>query len=450
MANTTHRGSILLLDDEKNIVAVLKAMLEKQGFHVEGFNSPNRAIQRLKSKDFQVAITDLRMPEMDGIEFLQNAKELQPELPILVITAFGTVANAVDAIRKGASDYITKPFEQSEIIYAVEKALNTGNLSRLELQPSSGVSENSSQVPALFQGKTMAKVLELAGRYAASSSVIFIEGALGTGREILADYIHRFSPRAHQSLLHINCVAIPPVLIDKDLFGSRGKMGRIEMADKGTLFLDEIGEIPTSTQVKLLHFLETGQVENEETGVYSSVDAHLIVGNLTSLEEEVRKGNFRKDFFYALNVAPITLPTLRERMDEFEDVVSYFINQLNRKLSSSIEGVESSCLDFLKSRNWIGNFRELENLLERTMLLVDQSRKLRKEDIPKVLLEEGPSITSSSRSFRDMIKDKTSSFEKSIIQEALKDSDRNITKTAKLLGISRRSLQTKMKELQIR
>lgn len=445
------KGSILLLDDEKNIVAVLKAMLEKRGFHVEGFYSPNDALERLKSKKFHTAITDLRMPEMDGLSFLQKAKKLCPELPVLVITAFGTVANAVDAIRKGAFDYITKPFEQSEIIYAVEKALSTRDLSQLELQSTGDSSEDSSQAPILFQGKTMATVLDLAKRYASSSAVIFVKGALGTGREILAEYIHRFSPRADQSLLRLNCVSVPPVLIDKELFGSSEKMGRIEMADKGTLFLDEIGEIPKSTQVRLLNFLETGEIENEETGNSSPVDVHLIVGNPASLENEVEKGSFRKDLFYALNIAPISLPTLKERLDEFEDIVNHFIRQLNKKHSSSIQGVEPSCLEFLQSRNWVGNFRELENLLERTLLLVDQKRKLKKEDIPKDLLKEGSLvISSSSKSFRDVIKDKTSGFEKSLIEEALKDSDRNITKTAKLLGISRRSLQTKMKELQIR
>lgn len=438
---------ILVLDDERNIVTVLKAILEKRGFVAEGFTSARDAIDALRKNKFDAAITDLYMPDIDGMAFLEEVKRLYPGLPVVMITAFGTVDSAVDAIKKGAFDYVTKPFEQSEIISVLQKAINTSRLNRLEMDRADSVFENS----PLLRGKSAAfqKLQSTLEKIGKAPSTILITGETGSGKEFLAEAIHQRSDRAFQSMIKINCAAVSSMSLETELFGGN-KPGRLELADKGTLFIDEINELGIENQIKLLEFLESGSFENPITGEKKKADVRLIAGTHKDLQREVKEGKFRDDLFYKLNIVPISLPALRDRKEDIPDIVEFFIQRLNKKLNKNCQGAERACIEVFSAVSWPGNLRQLEHTLERMMVLSDSS-ELRAKDIPSDLRSEMDlSSSHESTSFRDIVRKQTQNLEKDLIAKALEEMDGNITKTAEHLGISRKGLQLKLKELGIK
>lgn len=440
------KSSVLVLDDEKNIVTVLKAILEKRDFQVEGFTDPREALSALRDRRFDAAVTDLYMPDIDGMAFLEETKRLYPGLPVVMITAFGTVDSAVDAIKKGAFDYVTKPFEQSEIVSVVQKAVNTARLRTLSVDRGE---VNELSYGALLSGKSMQGVLENVRKVAATPSTVLILGESGSGKEYLAEEIHQLSDRAFQPLIKVNCGAVSSLTLETDLFGGQ-KPGRLELAHKGTLFLDEISEVNSEVQARLFDYLETGSFEHPLSGEKKKVDVRLIVSSRKDLGKEVREGRFREDLFYKLNVVPFSLPPLRERRDDLPELVDFFVKRLNQKLGRTVRSVSRECLDLFASAAWPGNLRQLEHILER-MILLAGGNELKASDItPELRGEIDRGVGPEGASFREIVRRQTQNLEKDLIEKALSEMDGNITRTAEHLGISRKGLQIKMKELGIR
>jgi two-component system response regulator AtoC len=442
------QSQVLVLDDERNIVTVLKAILEKREFLVDGFTDPREALNALRTRRYDVAITDLYMPDIDGMAFLEETKRLYPGLPVVMITAFGTVDSAVDAIKKGAFDYVTKPFEQSEIVSVVQKAANTSRLKYLELE---SVPPALTGFSALLTGRSsaMRTVQETVRKAAPSPSTILIFGEAGSGKELLSEEIHQLSDRSYQPLIKVNCAAVSSLALESELFGG-AKPGRLEMAHKGTIFLDEISEMNAEAQVKFLEFLETGAFENPHSGEKRRADVRVIAASRKDLAREVKEGNFREDLFYKLNVVPVNLPALRDRKDDLPELVNFFLARLNQKLGKNARGVDAACMEVFSSVAWLGNLRQLEHVLERMMLLAD-STELKARDIPSDLRSEiDLSEGQESARFREIVRRQTQNLEKDLIEKALEEMDGNVTRTAEHLGISRKGLQLKMKELGIK
>ncbi len=444
-------GSVLVLDDERNIVTVLKAILEKRNFQVDGFTDPREALDALRARRYEAAVTDLYMPDIDGMAFLEEVKRLYPGLPVVMITAFGTVDSAVDAIKRGAFDYVTKPFEQSEIVSVLQKAVNTYRLKGVSVDRAAGKPLPELAYSALLGGNSpaMKNVREIIRRVAPTPSTVLILGETGCGKEYLAEEIHQLSDRSFQPLFKVNCLAVSMLSLDPELFGGH-KPGKLELADRGALFIDEISEMNTETQLKLLAFLETGEVENSVTGEKRKCDVRIIAASRKDLAKESKEGRFREDLFYKLNVAPLQLPALRERKEDLYEIVGFFLQRLNRKLNRTVERVDPSCMDTFRSVAWPGNLRQLEHVLERMILLSD-SHILKASDIPSDLRSEiDLSSGAEAGNFREIVRRQTQSLEKDLIEKALDELDGNITRTAEHLGISRKGLQLKMKELGIK
>ena len=447
-------GSVLVLDDERNIVTVLKAILEKRGFSVEGHTEPREALDSLRRGRFDAAITDLYMPDIDGMAFLEETKRLYPGLPVVMITAFGTVDSAVDAIKSGAFDYVTKPFEQSEIVSVVQKAVNTGRLKRLSLDRGEGAlsaaaGEISFSALLAGHGSAMRSLQEKIRKVAASPSPVLIHGETGSGKEYLAEEIHQLSDRSFQPLIKVNCAAVSSMNLETELFGGQ-KPGRVELAHKGTLFLDEISELSPELQVKLLGFLETGSYEHPLSGERRQADVRLIASSRKDLSREVKEGRFSEELYYKLSVAPLNVPPLRERREDLAELVEFFLDRLGKKLHRSVTGVSPGVMEVFRSVSWPGNLRQLEYVLERMMLLSDGGELKESSVLSELRSEIDQGGGHMGASFREIVRRQTQNLEKDLIEKALDEMDGNITRTAEHLGISRKGLQIKMKELGIR
>lgn len=459
---------VLVLDDEKNITFVIKAILEKGGFSVDAFNTPDAAMHMLEKPEhgYYVVITDLYMPQMNGMQVLEEIRQKHPGLPVVMITAFGTVESAVLALKNGAFDYITKPFEQGEILAIVEKAANTYSLRRQEPQ---GPTSETQLPQSMLMGKSpaMQEILRVIQKIAASPSTVLITGESGTGKELVALEIHRNSDRADKPFIKINCAAIPHNLIESELFGYEkgaftgainSKPGRFELAHEGTLFLDEVAEMPLEMQVKLLRAIQESEFERVGGLQTIKINVRLIAATNKDIVKEVKEGHFREDLYYRLNVVPIYLPPLRERRVDIEDLVYFFIRKFNDRLNKAIETVDSACMQRLLSYHWPGNIRQLENVLERAVLMSDNNI-LKLLDLPQDVIDavaaQDPETSQvvqayqSGESFKDIVKRQTQAVEREIIERALTQNDGNITKTAEKLGLSRKGLQIKLKELGI-
>ncbi len=458
------KPKILVIDDEKNITLVIQAMLEKAGFEALVFNDSQLALTCLESDRVHVLITDLYMPEMGGIEILEHCKKNYPHIPIVVITAYGTVETAVSCLKNGAFDYITKPFDQAEFLSVIQNANHT--FERREKEPLSIFSHaektqsEKAQISSLT-GNTpqIHEVIKTIQKIAASPSTVLVLGESGTGKELVAYEIHQNSTRVKKPFIKVNCAAIPGPLIESELFGYEkgaftgavsSKPGRFELAHEGTLFLDEIAEIQLEMQAKLLRVLQEHQFERVG-GIHTiRVDVRIIAATNKDLETEVKAGKFREDLFYRLNVVPIRLPSLRERKDDIELLVKIFVQQFNQKLKKNVTSIEPLCLTYLKTYHWPGNIRQLENTMERMLLLAD-GQVLEKRDLPSEIVEAVGTVKVADEpvGFKETVKRQTQSVERELIEKALDETGGNITRASEKLGLSRKGLQIKIKELGI-
>ncbi len=489
-------AKILVADDEQNLRRVLVAMLKREGHEVMQAASGIEAIDRLAEAD--VVITDLRMPGADGMEVLRAASRTVPHVPVIMITAYGSVGQAVEAIKAGAFDYIEKPFEQDAIRMIVDKAIGqaVANRSAPRATLYSTVDPESKGKFGLVGNSTeMQTIFSVIERVADTPSTVLITGESGTGKELVAKALHEHSSRKSDPFIKINCAAIPKTLMESELFGYEkgaftgavsSKPGRFELADGGTLFLDEIGEIPVEMQVKLLRAIQESEFERVGGLKTIKVDVRLVTATNRDLELEIQRGNFRDDLFYRLNVVPLQIPPLRKRTGDVPLLVTHIIKKFNERLKKTIAGISDEALAALEAHPWPGNIRELENVIERTILFCQGDRIERADlqlggaaEVPaaapvvaRTTSGAGPALAAgahagddddddeegvatelagaSSGSLKDIVRAETSRVERELIVKALEETGGNVTQAARLLKISRKSLQMKMKELGLR
>ncbi|MEL7370123.1 MAG: sigma-54 dependent transcriptional regulator [Myxococcota bacterium] len=455
--------TILVADDEANLRKVLAATLRKEGYEVLTAADGAEALQLLDRDRVDVLLTDLRMPRIDGMELLNRALETHPSLPVVILTAHGTVETAKTAMKRGAFDYLEKPFDRDELRVIISKAAATAALNTEEPEPSS-----DHRFGMIGRSRALEDVFKTIEKVAASPSTVLITGESGTGKELIAAALHHQSPRAAKPLIKINCAAIPRDLIESELFGyERGaftgavgsKPGRFELADGGTLFLDEIGEIPPEMQVKLLRALQEHEFERVGGVATTKVDVRLIAATNQNLEEEARLGRFREDLYYRLAVVPIALPPLRERKDDIPLLVDHFVEKYNRRLGKSLVGLTDDAMACLMNYAWPGNIRELENVMERGVLFAEGAR-LGVDELPATLRrppeptrglgKRESGVVTPVGPLKEIVKQHTESLERDLINRALEATGGNVTKAAEKLDISRKTLQNKMKDLKLR
>ncbi len=455
---------ILIVDDELNMRMVLEAMLRREGYEVALAADGLEALQILKARDISVVVTDLKMPRLDGIGLLDKIMENFPSVPVIIITAHGTVSNAVDALKKGAFDYITKPFEQDEFKSVISKAVKTRILSDRDLLPESQ-GQDLDWYGIIGQSEGMVKVREAIKKVAPTLTTVLITGETGTGKELIAQAIHRNSTRKGNPFIKINCAAIPEHLMESELFGyEKGaftgaaykKPGRFELAHKGTLFLDEIGEVPKAMQVKLLQVIQDQEFERVGGLRTIKVDVRMIAATNRNLFQEVKTGEFREDLFYRLNVFPIHIPPLRDRKEDILPLADYFLDKFNRKIERAVREIAAPVQELLMCHGWPGNVRELENLIER-LVLISGGDTILLEDIPEELrreIQEGMRPDSlpdnKARAFKSIIKEQMEEVEKGMIMKVLEECEGNVTRAAHQLGFSRKGLQLKMIKYNLR
>jgi DNA-binding NtrC family response regulator len=464
------RARILVADDEDNLRRVLQAILKRDGYEVVEAENGAEALRQMDDS-IDVVITDLKMPEIDGMEVLRRVITGYTGIPVIMITAHGSVGHAVEAVKTGAFDYIEKPFEQQQIRDTVEKAVKQAEANRSAPRAAGGAAD-SGRFGLVGQSNEMKAIYGIIEKVADTPSTVLISGESGTGKELVAKALHEHSSRRHKPLIKINCAAIAKTLMESEMFGyekgaftgaSSSKPGRFELADGGTLFLDEIGEIPVEMQVKLLRAIQESEFERVGGIKTIKVDVRLITATNRDLEKEVKEGNFREDLFYRLNVVPLKLPPLRERRSDIPLLVSHILEKFNERLRKSIEGISREALDRLCERSWPGNIRELENVLERTILFCSTNR-IEESDLPREETAGGEIVRASASndsgvvsepltgdtSLKDLVRADTNKKEREWIVKALDQTSGNVTQAAKLLKISRKSLQMKMKDFGLR
>ncbi len=456
-----NQKQILIADDEPNLRRVLGAQLSRDGHEVHLVEDGRQALDCLRDNHIDLLITDLRMPQLDGMEVLRKALELEPSLPVVMITAHGTVDNAVEALKTGAFDYITKPFDQEELRTIVRKALKTRDLSARDATRAD--SGKHSRYGIIGQSPAILDVYSLIERVADSPTTVLVTGESGTGKELVARALHDSSSRRLRPFIKVNCAAIPRELIESEFFGhERGaftgavasKPGRFELASGGTLFLDEIGAIPLETQVKLLRALQEGEFERVGGVRTLKVDVRLVAATNTDLKKQIEEGTFREDLYYRLNVVGVRLPPLRERVGDIPPLLDHFIDKFNSRLGKNIVGLGSDALAILSAYSWPGNVRELENVMERAALFADGAL-IHSEHLPGELAAYSNSgnqraCSGAEVGLKEQVRAAVSQLERQLILRALEQMGGNVTHTARLLKLSRKGLQLKMKELGLR
>jgi two-component system response regulator AtoC len=451
---------VLIVDDEKNMRHMLQVMLNKAGYNAETAADGAEGLDLMEKNDFDFILCDLRMPNMDGMTFLKKSRETYPEQTFIMMSAYGTIDTALEAMKIGAYDYISKPFKQDEVLLTLKKAEERERLKRenIKLQDKiKKIEQKYSFGNIVARSEAMAQVFDLVEKVADHKTTVLITGESGTGKELIAKAIHSNGGRASATMVSINCGGIPENLLESELFGykkgaftdaTKNKLGRFEEADGGTIFLDEIGELPLALQVKLLRVLQEEEITPLGSTGSKKIDVRVIAATSKDLYWEVEENRFREDLFYRINVMKIHLPPLRERRGDIPLLIGYFIDLFNKKLTKSIEGLSSEAMPILMGYSWPGNIRELENVMERAVLL-SKGRWVTPADLP-------PSVTSDQRvplsvSPEDTLSIKKASkrLERDLIQKALELTGGNRTKATKILEISRPMLISKIKEYKL-
>jgi two-component system NtrC family response regulator len=444
---------VLVVDDEAAQRTVLAGFLRKRGMEVVPAAGADEAVQIASSRMIDIVLTDLNMPGRDGLTLIDSLRAINPELPVIVMTAFGTVASAVDAMKRGAADFLTKPINLDELEVLVARTLERRAL----------VSENQllkEQLASRYRlagletaNARMAEAINTAARAAASRATILVRGESGTGKELMARAIHYASPRAKHALVAVSVGALPDTLIESELFGhergaftgaERERRGRFELADGGTLFLDEIGDLPKSTQVKLLRVLQEQSFERLGGTRTLNVDVRVIAATNRDLPAMVRTGDFREDLFYRLNVVCIELPPLRDRREDIPLLIDVFLRRFVGEASTPIDGVSREAMDLLLKYDYPGNVRELENLMHRAMVLARGSL-LSTTDFPIHVSQ----LKGENRDAPASFVDRVTEFERALIVDALERAGGIQTRAAALLGMSERHLRYKLKKYDI-
>ncbi len=440
---------ILVVDDETSMCKFMQIMLAKEGYDVEAEPSSIKALEMIKTGDFDLVIADLMMPEMSGLDLLSAAKQERPDVRFMVMTAFASVDSAIEALKNGAVDYITKPFKIDEIKIAISNFLEKRRLQEENVSLKEQIIKKNSFDSFLGTHSSVIKMKEMAAKIAETDSTVLIRGESGTGKDLIAQAIHNHSLRLGGRLVALNCAALPETLLESELFGhTRGsftgavkdKEGLFNAADGGTLFLDEIGETSPAIQVKLLRALEEKQVTPIGATKPVPVDVRLLAATNTDLEEAVRVGRFRADLYYRLNVIAIFLPPLRDRLDDLPVLIDHFLRRACKRLKLPQKKLSAAAINHLRKYNWPGNVRELQNVLERAVLL-GRTITLEPKDFPqKLAAAPGVTPVDSASPTNPTLE----SIEKAYIYWVLNQTDWNKSKAADILGIDNSTLYRKI------
>ncbi len=449
-------GTILVVDDEAGMCHILKRLLSDRGYEVFTAQNAKEALKLAQTKHPDVAFLDIRMPDMDGLELLAEMRGLEPDIVVVMMTAFGTVETAVQAIKAGAYEYTTKPFDNEKILVLAANAVERRKLIDRTRRLTEDVQEQQMFEGLVGKSPTMKDLYELIARVAETDSTVLLMGESGTGKEMVARAIHSQSPRADKRFVPVNCGALPRELIESELFGHekgsfsgahQRRIGLVESADSGTLFLDEIAELPLDLQVKILRVIEQKEIRRVGSVTGIKVDVRLLSATNRDLEKEVKAGRFREDLYYRLSIVPIELPPLRERKEDIPLLAQHFVQKFNERMGRHVLGATPGAMKTLREYAWPGNVRELENTIERAMVLRDEG-EICEDDLPRNL-RKGP-----SESMRDDYSDASEltfqqareAFERQYLEGLLKATNNNVTRSAMLAGLSRRHLQELIKK----
>ncbi|MFQ5706345.1 MAG: sigma-54-dependent transcriptional regulator [bacterium] len=444
--------SILIVDDEASVRESLDKALSKAGYATRTAKSGKEALAVLAESSVDLILSDVRMPDVDGIELLKSIKERFENIEVILITGYGTIETAVEAMKEGAYDFISKPFKKTVILSTIERAIERQNLAQENKYLKSQLGKVSMNSELIGKSQAFQTVLRLVDRVAPLVSTVLITGESGTGKELIAQTIHKRSPRANKKFIPINCAAIPENLIESELFGHmrgaftgamRDKQGLFKVASGGTILLDEIPSVPLNLQVKLLRAIEQKEIMPVGSTNPEIIDVRIIAATNKNLEEEVGKGNFREDLYYRLNVFGINIPPLREHIEDIPLLIDHFIRIHNAQLNKNIKGVDDEVLQTCLNYSWKGNVRELENVVERAMILCD-GNVLRLEHFSQISIRKGPAERLDSH-----LKESVRNFEKEAILKALRLANNDKSIAAEKLGMSQSSLYRKMSELGI-
>jgi two-component system, NtrC family, response regulator len=457
--------SILVVDDEPNYLVVLSELLKDEGFEVFTAVDGTAGLKIIEAVDLDIVVTDMQMPGMNGLQLLNKVKEKNPDLPVVVITAFAEVDKAVQAMQAGAFNYLAKPFSNDELIITLKKAAQHYSLIRENTRLRDEIKGKSGFSGMVGKNPKMIQVYQLIEKVAPTHASVLVTGESGTGKELVAKAIHVNSPREARPFIAVNCAALSENLLESELFGhEKGaftgavvmRKGRFELADTGTIFLDEVGEIPLALQSKLLRILQEKTFERVGGGKTIEVDVRIISASNKDLREEVAAGRFREDLFYRLNVIPISLPALRDRMDDMQLLAEYFVEKYRKELLKPKLQISADALKLLMKLPWEGNIRELENTIERAAILCSNDL-IEADDVhPDIQYAEEPSPLGQEIDLRLMfpedagLNDVLYVIEKKMLTQALSDTDYVQARAAEKLGITKSLLQYKMKKYQIK
>lgn len=450
---------LLVIDDEANMRHMLSTVLKKAGYVVETASDGADGLNMIDGAQYDFILCDIKMPKMGGMEFLAASRDKIGSSTVIMMSAYGSIETAIEAMKMGAYDYISKPFKSDEVYLTLKKAEERESLKKENRQLKEQIQKIEGDYKfhnMVTRSKAMKSLFQLADKAAQYKTTVLILGDSGTGKELIARGIHYSSDRAQKPLVPVNCGGIPETLLESELFGhkkgaftgaDRNKKGLFQEADGGTIFLDEIGELPLSLQVKLLRVLQENEVRPIGDSKSTHIDVRVVAATAKDLEEEVRKGTFRQDLYYRLNVMIIKLPPLNERTEDIPLLCNRFITQLNKSLDKSVSGLAPEAMSRMLEYAWPGNVRELENSIERAMVVAEDSVLLPEHFPAEIINNNGSASPDLFDGFS--LKDAQKSLEKKYITRALKETGGNRTRAAKLLEISHPSLLTKIKAYDI-
>jgi DNA-binding NtrC family response regulator len=456
------KKQILLVDDQVSFCHHIKAVLELEGYEVTVANSADQALHLLSFKAFDILLTDMKMPGVDGLELFKMARKADPDISGIIMTAYGSIASAVESIKQGITDYLQKPFEPEALLIAVEKTLRERRMLEEIRDLRKEVDQRYAFGSIIGKNHKMQAIYDLIEKVAPTDTRVFITGETGVGKELVAKAIHFNSNRKNRPFVGINCGALAESLLETELFGHekgaftgaiRTKKGKFEYAQGGTLFLDEVGDISPALQVKLLRVTQEKKIERVGGNQEIDVDVRIISATNKSIKEKIKKGEFRLELYFRLNVVPIHIPPLRERIDDLPLLVNHFIGVFNRKFGKRITGASTRAMSRILQYEWPGNVRELENVLERAFVVAEGDvidTVIASHDIRQTAIEEASphpvDVEIPFKVARTMVEKR---FEKAYLREALKRFGGNVAETARMTGINPRTIWRKIKEYEI-
>lgn len=456
MRNAVLKTSILIVDDETDALDLMEELFLKHGYETFTARNGLEAMPIIAEHEPDILISDMVMPEMDGIKLLELVTKKYPDIAVIMITAHGTIETAVETMKKGAKDYILKPLRLDEILAKVETISQLKSLMKENQYLREKLSQKYNFNNIIGKNSQMLELFDLIKDIAKTNSTVLITGESGTGKELIANAIHFNSDRIKKPFVKVNCGVLAENLLESELFGHvkgsftgaiRDKLGRFELANGGTIFLDEIGDVTPNMQLKLLRVLQEGEFERVGGTETIKVDVRIIAATNRNLNEMMMKGQFRQDLYYRLNVIPLEVPPLRERKDDIPLLISHFLEKFNKQFNKKIDFIEDEVMKYLQNYSWPGNIRELENLLERAVVL-NKTGKLTIKDFPLILSAQEGNFEAELTT-EGALTEIVDNYEKQIILKALRENNYNKLRTAEKLGIHRSTFMSKLKKYNI-